>query len=319
MKKLVLLVLVCLLTAFTFAGTASASTLTLAKLAKQVAALQKRVKAQATTIAGQAVTISNQGAMITALENAPVTGVGQTQFDALDAKVTTALTDIGSLQTNLGAVTTQVGNQGDELIAMGMIVGNDANSGLRGQVAAHTTILGNAAPLLAIAPYVSLDTNAVNGVKPPNIVFKGANVQIKSAISESDTTGTGNLIVGWDLSTTSGDHRTGSNNLVTGSNNSFTSYGGLLAGTSNWVDGICSAAFGSSNRASGLACLASGLSSTAWGASSVVAGGYNNAANGSCSVVCGGQNNIASGSHSVVTGGSGISVTTESGWGHPAL
>lgn len=81
--------------------------------------------------------------------------------------------------------------------------------------------------------YLSLSTSPINGVVGPNIVFRGCNLQIKSATSETDATGTGNLIVGWNNApggTLPSPFRSGSNNLVCGNYNNFTSFGGFLAG-----------------------------------------------------------------------------------------
>ncbi|MEI6726748.1 MAG: hypothetical protein WCN81_11070, partial [Actinomycetes bacterium] len=88
---------------------------------------------------------------------------------------------VAALQKKVNAQATTIASQ------------NATISALQTTVAGHTTTLASAAPLLAIAPYVSLNAGAINGVKGPNIVFTGANVQIKSATSESDASGTGNL------------------------------------------------------------------------------------------------------------------------------
>jgi hypothetical protein len=358
MKKLVPFVLVCLLATLVLAGTASASTLTLAKLAKQVAALQKKVKTQATTITSQGAaiatlqgkltadeaTIAGQGtkitglasdlasaqSLITALQDSQVTGVSSADFNALAAKVTTDESNISSLQTSvsglqsgLSGLGTQVSNQGNVIIALANIVGQDANSGLRGTVASHTTALNNAAPLLAIAPYVSLKTSTLNGVVGPNIVFQGANVHVRSTTSETDTTGTGNLIVGWDENptTTPAGYRSGSNNLVCGNQQQFSNYGGFVAGFANGLtDVYATVAGGSGNNASGYcATVSGGNSNLADAAYSAVSGGASNyvGGNGVSAVVSGGRSNGANGYYAVVSAGQGLTNIADYGWMHP--
>jgi hypothetical protein len=351
MKKFVPFVLVCLLATLVLAGTASASTLTLAKLAKQVAALQKKVKTQATTIASQGATIATlqgkltadeetiagQGtkisglavdlasaqSLITALQNSQTTGVSTADFNALAAKVTTDEGNIPALQSSVSGLNTQVGNQASVLIALANIVGQDASSGLRGTVAAHTTALNNAAPVLAIAPYVSLKTGTLNGVVGPNIVFQGANVHVRSTTSETDTTGTGNLIVGWDENptTTPAGYRSGSNNLVCGNQQEFSKYGGFVAGYANGLtDAYATVAGGSYNNASGYcATVSGGNSNLADAAYSAVSGGASNYAgsNGVSAVVSGGRSNGANGYYAVVSAGQSLTNIADYGWMHP--
>jgi hypothetical protein len=329
MKKLVPLVLVCLLALLTLSATASASTMTLAKLAKQVAALQKKVKTQATTITSQGATImalssdlvSAQSA-ITALQNSQTAGVSGTDFDALAARVTIDESNTSALQTSVSGLNTQVGNQGNVIIALADLVGQDANSGLRGAVAAHTSVLTSAAPVLAIAPYVSLKTGTLNGVVGPNIVFQGANVHVRSSTSENDSTGTGNLIVGWDdnPSTTPAGYRSGSNNLVCGDKQTFHSYGGFVAGCANGVGDAYATVAGYGNNVSGYCATVSGGSgNTASMAYSAISGGSSNytAGNGVYAVVSGGGSNGATGRNSVVSAGQGLTATADNSWAHP--
>jgi hypothetical protein len=76
------------------------------------------------------------------------------------------------------------------------VVGADASHGLQKCVGDIT-----ANPVLALSrlpTYPSLNTHAKNGVAALNIVLQGCNLQIKSTESENDTSGLGNLIVGWD-------------------------------------------------------------------------------------------------------------------------
>ena len=162
---------------------------------------------------------------------------------------------------------------------------------LQKQVTSLKSQLTKARSVLALAPYVSLNRSAVNGVAGPNVVFRGCNLQVKSKTSESTIDGTGNLIVGWDdnPSTTPSGYRSGSNNLVCGDNQTFTSIGCFLAGGNN----------------------------TASAEQAAVSGGFANTASNSGATVSGGANNVASGYLSVVSGGNTIAASTINGWGHP--
>jgi hypothetical protein len=118
------------------------------------------------------------------------------------------------------------------------------------------------AGLFALAPYVSVQ-GAMSGVNAPNIVFQGANVNVRSSGSEGDTNGTGNLIVGWDDEPGSiAMHRGGSNNLVCGDESNFPAVGCFVAGSENSVTGdFSSVSGGALNTASGRQSSVSGGSS----------------------------------------------------------
>ena len=197
MKKLLLAVLIGLLVMFLSVSVASAATPTLKSLAKSVAALQKKTASLSAQLTTAKATIATLQSKATAHEATIAT---------LQSKATAAEATMAALQSKLTA---------DEAT-----------------IAGHTLKLDSAASLLAIAPYVSLDTTIMNGVKPPNILFKGANVHVMSATSETDSTGTGNLIVGWNNAPGS-VARNGSNNLVAGYFNNFNSYGGFITGIAN--------------------------------------------------------------------------------------
>ena len=129
------------------------------------------------------------------------------------------------------------------------------------------------AGLFALAPYVSVQ-GAMNGVNGPNIVFQGANVNVRSTTNEWDGTGTGNLIVGWDEM--GAGQRTGNNNLVCGDRNNFTSNGCFVAGYFNTV---------SNNFAS----VSGGTINTASGQYASVSGGQQNTVNADCGWSAGGS------------------------------
>jgi hypothetical protein len=192
---------------------------------------------------------------------------------------------------------------------------------LQKQVTTLKSQLAHAKSVLALAPYVSVTQTAINGVKGPNLVFKGCNLQIKSPTGQTDTSGLGNLIVGWDDSPPSmpSGYRTGSNNLVCGDLNGFTSHGGFVAGGANNVTGLStSVCGGSGNTASGYqTSVSGGENNVASDYHASVSGGLNNSATGYDALVSGGYGNTASGTEASVSGGNGITASATYGWGHP--
>ena len=118
-----------------------------------------------------------------------------------------------------------------------LAVAKQTIASLNTTVAGHTQTLAGAAPLLAIAPYVSLNTGAMNDVKGPNIVFQGANVHVRSVSDWNDGSGLGNLIVGWNQppAISGANYRAGANNLVVGVYHSYPSFGCFVAGGNNTV------------------------------------------------------------------------------------
>jgi hypothetical protein len=135
--------------------------------------------------------------------------------------------------------------------------------------------------------YVSVNTNDMNGVKGPNLVFRGVNVHVQSgAGATADTTsGLGNLVVGYNEQASPDQVRLGAHNLVGGSQNSFSSYGGLVFGVANKVTGTYAA----------------------------VVSGTNNTASGTSSGILSGETTIASGISSGVVGGKLKSATWQNG------
>ena len=207
------------------------------------------------------------------------------------------------------------------------MVGADGSHGLQGSIASLQSTgdsqasaisllqasVANAADVLALEPYVKVSSSAINGVAGPNIVFTGANVEVRSATSETDTTGTGNLIVGWDdapPSTVSG-YRSGSNNLVCGDGNSFFSYAGFLAGLNNTASGQWDSICGEANAATSISDCVSGCYNTASGDGACINGGT---ASGEFATVSGGTSNTAGGGCATVGGGEIVSETTYCGW-----
>jgi len=109
----------------------------------------------------------------------------------------------------------------------------------------------NPAVLASLAKYVVVDTNTINGVKGPHIIFRGANVHVQSGSTMTDDgglvlTGLGNLFIGYNESPDpsivydiAGCDRavTGSHNLVIGKGNLVTSYGSMVMGAQNCATG----------------------------------------------------------------------------------
>jgi len=187
---------------------------------------------------------------------------------------------VAALQKKVSAQATTIAGQGTKITALS----SDLQMAKQA-IASQATTLTSAAPLLAIAPYVSLNAGAMNGVVGPNVVFKGCNVHVMSKTSETDASGTGNLIVGWDdlrPAPLPSPWRTGSNNLVAGNEQNFTSLGGFVAGDWNSVSG--------------------------WYSS--VGGGAQNAAEGAYTSVSGGFQGRAISWGAAIGGGSGVSLNS---------
>jgi len=95
--------------------------------------------------------------------------------------------EIAALQKQVAALQTQVSAQ-------------------QAQITSLQNQLTAAKPVLALAPFVSVDSGAENGVAGPNIKFTGANIHILSGSGATDDnlshggtlTGLGNLIIGYD-------------------------------------------------------------------------------------------------------------------------
>jgi len=151
--------------------------------------------------------------------------------------------------------------------------------------------------------------------------FEGVNVQIVNGTgnTEGATTGTGNLIIGYNESREglvvpggcSGgwcdDYRGGSHMLVIGSQNNYTSdsYGGMVVGYWNETSALFAVVSGGSNNiASGeSASVSGGNANTANGAATSVSGGGWSTASGWTASVSGGIQNSASGVGASVSGG----------------
>lgn len=208
---------------------------------------------------------------------------------------------------------------GDDSLVKRVAVLESQVATLQSQVSSLQTALATvqANPVLSLGPYVSVDPNPENGLKGPNVIVKAANVHIESGSGSTvDTTGLGNLVVGYDEDlfnpSAIDSNRTGSHNLIVGPQHEFTASGGLVAGFSNFVSAPHGVAYGECNAAGSTAfpflCLLSVTVGKFDGAS--VSGGHDNTANGFWSSVGGGTGNTASGTQSTVSGGA---INTASG------
>jgi uncharacterized coiled-coil protein SlyX len=312
--------------------TASQAT-TITSLSNDLTSAKQTIATQGTTLTTLAGQLAQARSDITTLQNAPPSGVSQVQFDALAAKVTTAQGDIGTLQTSVSGLGTTVAGHTASIASLTNVVGTDASHGLQGLTALMYTTLGAvnnkvtaAADVLALEPYVKVyPTTAINGVAGPNIVLQGCNLQIKSKTSEGDTSGTGNLIVGWDTDPFSpvANYRSGSNNLVCGDQNSFLGYGEFVAGNNNTASGTYASVSGGyvSQATGSYASVSGGTGGIASGPYASISGGDANVASGWMASVCGGYANQATGYACSVSGGynNHADNTSGAGWSYASV
>ncbi len=165
-------------------------------------------------------------------------------------------------------------------------------------------------PIFALGEYVTVNSNTLNGLKGPHVIFTGANLHVRSGSGStqdvSGLTGLGNLVIGYnEPRPVPFAGRGGSHNLVVGPLHDYGSFGGFVAGSENILVGPHSSVSGGvSNVASGPESSVSGGNvNTASGGGSSVCGGQFNTASGPNSSVSGGQLNTASGAYSSVSGG----------------
>jgi hypothetical protein len=229
---------------------------------------------------------------------------------------------VATLQKKVKAQAATISSQSSTIAALSSKVAADEAT-IGGQGSSITALQNS--NVMALNAYLSVTaaggSGAINGVTGPNIVFKGANVQVMSAVSESDTSGTGNLIVGWNdaPSGAPAGYRSGSNNLVCGDDQTFTSYGCFLAGSYNTASGSLTSINGGLNNTASTpqAVVSGGANNVASGWLSVVSGGNSNHATGMNSAVSGGMANYATNDSSTVSAGHNITNSLQWGWGHP--
>ena len=171
-------------------------------------------------------------------------GSGDGSYQALQAQVTDLQNQVGALSSVNTSLVTQLQTTVNEIdLLRGQMNRIEQNSG------------GSSSALASLAKYVAVDTNMINGVKGPHIIFHDANVHIRSGPPTGATddrgslTGLGNLFIGYnelpdssivydglgcDRNVT-GFTWPGSHNLVIGGGNLATSYGSAVLGSQNCV------------------------------------------------------------------------------------
>ena len=286
-------------------------------------------------------------------QNAPATGTYDFQFDLYDAEVdSVALTNPIQLedidvQDGIFTVELDFGSEvfdGTQLwleiaVREGESVALHTPLNPRQKLTSDPYSLGTGAKVSAnevriaeLEAQVASLVNLLNGVSrgtDPNtsqdtLTFTNMNVQVVSGSGATNgtTTGTGNLIIGYNElrnDSESPDYRDGSHMLVIGKYNNYTaeSFGGMVVGRKNETSGNYSSVSGGiGNLASG---FYSSVSGGAWniasGHSSSVSGGDFNTASGSGSSVSGGSNNIADSFYATVSGGMKNTVTADAIYG----
>lgn len=278
------------------------------------------------------------------------------RIDALQAKLNQALEKIAQLQAALDAAASARRGGGvsqadlDAAIAAEAAARTAADTALQGSVdseaaaraAADTTLQGNIdseastraafdntlAPVMALAPYVKVDTGTINDLSGPHVIFTGVNLHIRSGDASENSymqNGLGNLVLGYNEPSDSSfpAERGGSHNLVVGPNHRYNFGVGLIVGGSsrlgndgasvsggfmNTASGLfASAGAGLRNEASGdFATVSGGADNIATGNTAAISAGQLNQATGDLSSVSGGFNNVSSGVFSTVGGGSGL-------------
>lgn len=157
-----------------------------------------------------------------------------------------------------------------------------------------------------------------------NVIFDKCNVYIRSGSGKTDgeVNGLGNLIIGYNETSSENIKRTGSHNLVIGPEHAYASFGGLVVGRENTLGApYASITGGRLNTASGLgssvsggsvntaskdfASVSGGKNNEAKGLNASIGGGTSNSAQGEFSTVAGGSDNVAGGFASSISGGSG--------------
>lgn len=180
---------------------------------------------------------------------------------ALQAQVTDLQSKLAALTSSQASLLNQLTTAQTQINALLGLLPRvqvlEANGGGGGTIPANLT---------ALSQYLTIDLNPINGVPGPHVIFgllnKGVNVHIRSGSGSTGDNGTptglGNLIVGYNEgphpSQAFGAGRMGSHNIVGGTLNAFTSTGGLVLGSSNWINSQYATILGGeNNQADGIA------------------------------------------------------------------
>ena len=219
------------------------------------------------------------------------------RVDTLDEALVSTTTDLASTTADLASTAVQVEEVNGLILATGSRIATledtavsivadfeEATSEVTDEVADLANNLGALQEVLVIeelqdvdavnklislAPYITVNTEMVNGVLIPEIIFEGANVHIRSGSGATDddgeVLGLGNLIIGYNEGRENMEDeetiRTGSHNLVIGPYHNYESVGGFVAGSYNTVSGAyATVSGGEGNTAVGYAAAVSGES-----------------------------------------------------------
>ena len=212
---------------------------------------------------------------------------------ALRTEVATLTSTVATLQASLAAAEATISGHTTAIGTNTTAIGGNTSS-----ITTNASDIDGleASDVPGLGTYLRIGTHN----SKPAVIFEDANVLVLDGTGSTvtdPTTGLGNLIVGYDESSTDPiDIKTGSHNLVVGRYHTYSSYGGLVAGNDNNVTGAsASVSGGASNTASGLwSSVSGGSGNTASESSSSVSGGYLNTASGNSSSVSGGTGNTAS-------------------------
>src|SRR5438132_8316463 len=135
------------------------------------------------------------------------------------------------------------------------------------------------AVLTQLANYVTIDSNTINGLAGPHIIFTGANLHIRNGQGGTyfGANGVGNLIVGYNSIVVGTETRSGSHNVVIGDAHSYPSMVGFVAGFGNGALGIATSVSGGEfNKAvQQMSSVSGGINNTATAMDSTVSGGLN--------------------------------------------
>jgi hypothetical protein len=251
--------------------------------------------------------INARQAADTALQNA-INGISggltQAALDAAIASETAARSAAVAAEANARAA-------GDAALEGQIATEAAARETLATTVASFSSLT----PLVPLATYMSVDTETIDGLAGPHVIFTGVNLHVRSGAGESfAANGRGNLIVGyneaWDPSL---PERDGSHNLVIGPSHRYNFGVGMVVGNGNRLsDYGASVTGGALNEAGMMSHVAGGRGNIATGWYSSVSGGDSNTASGNTAVVSAGQMNTASGTTSAVSGGRNNNATATS-------
>lgn len=261
-----------------------------------VAALQTQLAAAQSDITTLQTSLASAQSDIATLQTA--LAAAQSNITGLQSDMATAQTDITSVQAGLAGANTNIVS-----LQSGM---TSAQTDIGTLQTDMTTVQSN--KVLELAPYVSVDTNVLEDLSGPHIIFTGANIHIRNGMDFTDQiNGLGNLIIGYNERNQlpQGIGRGGSHNLAVGKNHEYTNYGGLVGGEENAVSGAAASVIGGNqNHAAEMgSTVTGGTLNTTFGFISSIIGGNGNSTIGLASTVTGGAQNTAFGDESSVSGG----------------